>query len=437
MKDKWLIDLKNKIEGHENNPPEGLWESIENEIFPKNTNDYQKQKVRFKLSHIINTIGIAATIALVISLIFFYDEKEVINNETFDKHISSKSVEHDLSVHPVNEGIKKNIQDVNYKADDSNISHTIANSVINNQITISLRTQNKSIESIYKNEHKLNEIKKDVVNKPEELALAFAMKNKNEMTSSVSGLPSGGDFVRIENDDLKSKPILDSKWTLNFTSRQTASNSSTQKGYTLMNGPLETLPNDGVETSGSPVSEILSENMNQDVNTNIKHRLPIRIGLSVSYQLNDKWSVTTGLTYTKLTSDLLSGTDANLIKSEQVIKYIGVPVQVNYNIWQKGNLAAYAGAGVQIEKSISGVMNTNYIVHHQTKESTSSKIRINSLQTSLNVGLGVQYKVYKNFGFYLEPGLRYYFNDGSDVRTLYKDRPLNMNLEFGMRYYIH
>ena len=269
------------------------------------------------------------------------------------------------------------------------------------------------------------------------MALAFAMKNKNEMTSSIAGLPSGGDFVRIENDDLKSKPILDSKWTLNFTSRQTASNSSTQKGYTLMNGPLETLPNDGVETSGSPVSEILSENMNQDVNSNIKHRLPIRIGLSVSYQLNDKWSVTTGLTYTKLTSDLLSGTDANLIKSEQVIKYIGIPVQVNYNIWQKGNLAAYAGAGVQIEKSISGVMNTNYIVHHQTKESTSSKIRINSLQTSLNVGLGVQYKVYKNFGFYLEPGLRYYFNDGSDVRTLYKDRPLNMNLEFGMRYYIH
>ncbi|QDZ62630.1 hypothetical protein EVD20_07465 [Elizabethkingia bruuniana] len=76
MKDKWLIDLKNKIEGHENNPPEGLWESIENEIFPENTNDYHKQKVRFKLSHIINTIGIAATIALVVSLIFFYDEKK-------------------------------------------------------------------------------------------------------------------------------------------------------------------------------------------------------------------------------------------------------------------------------------------------------------------------------------------------------------------------
>ena len=437
MKDKWLIDLKNKIEGHEDNPPEGLWESIENEIFPEHTNAYHKQKTRFKLSHVINTIGIAATIALVISLIFFYEEKEVIHNKTFDKHITNKSVESDLSIHPVNEGIRNNMQDVNYKADDSGISYINNNSIINNRAIISLKTQNKNIESIYNNEHQFNVANKDIVNKSEEQTLTSAMKNKNEITSSVSALPSGGDFVRIENDDLKSKPILDSKWTLNFTSRQTASNSSTQKGYSLMNGPLETLPNDGVETSGSPVSEILSENMNQDVNTNIKHRLPIRIGLSVSYQLNDKWSVTTGFTYTKLTSDLLSGTDANLIKSEQIIKYIGVPVQVNYNIWQKGNLAAYAGAGVQIEKSISGVMNTNYIVHHQTKESTLSKVRINSLQTSLNIGVGMQYKVYKNFGLYLEPGLRYYFNDGSDVRTLYKDRPLNMNLEFGVRYFIH
>ncbi|KUY29925.1 outer membrane beta-barrel protein [Elizabethkingia ursingii] len=437
MKDKWLIDLKNKIEGHEDNPPEGLWESIENEIFPEHTNAYLKQKTRFKLSHVINTIGIAATIALVVSLIFFYEEKEVIHNKTFDKHITNKSVESDLSIHPVNEGIRNNMQDVNYKADDSGISYINDNSVINNRAIISLKTQNKNIESIYNNEHQFNMANKDIVNKSEEQVLTSAMKNKNEITSSVSALPSGGDFVRIENDDLKSKPMLDSKWTLNFTSRQTASNSSTQKGYSLMNGPLETLPNDEVETSGSPVSEILSENMNQDVNTNIKHRLPIRIGLSVSYQLNDKWSVTTGLTYTKLTSDLLSGTDANLIKSEQNIKYIGVPVQVNYNIWQKGNLAAYAGAGVQIEKSISGVMNTNYIVHHQTKESTSSKIRINSLQTSLNIGVGMQYKVYKNFGLYLEPGLRYYFNDGSDVRTLYKDRPLNVNLEFGVRYFIH
>ncbi|PUB34648.1 outer membrane protein with beta-barrel domain [Elizabethkingia sp. YR214] len=436
MKDKWLIDLKNKIEGHEGNPPEGLWESIEKELFPDNTNDYHKHKVRLKLSYIINTIGIAATIALVISLIFFYEEKETTDNKTFEKHISNKSVEPDLLVQPVNEGIKKNMQDINYKVDNKDTPHIIDNKVINNQVIISLKKQSEGIKSTYNNDHQFNEVKKDGINKSEELVLTSIMKNKNEITSSVSGQLSGGDFVRIENDDLKSRPILDSKWTLNFTSRQTASNSSTQKGYTLMNGPLETLPNDGVEASGSPVSEILSENMNQDVNTNIKHRLPIRIGLSVSYQLNDKWSVTTGLTYTKLTSDLLSGTDANLIKSEQIIKYIGVPVQVNYNIWQKGNLAAYAGAGVQIEKSISGLMNTNYIVHHQTKESTSSKIRINSLQTSLNIGVGMQYKVYKNFGLYLEPGLRYYFNDGSDAKTLYKDRPLNMNLEFGVRYFI-
>lgn len=438
MKDKWLIDLKNKIEGHEENPPEGLWDSIENEIFPEYVNDYDKQKTKFRLNHIINAIGIAATVALLVSIIFFYEENKVFNHKASKKYVINKSEKSDLSEPLLFDKLEKNISDVNYKTNQENSPHFIFNKIeyeSSDQLETSLKKHNTKQDN--KIDNQINKQKNEIVNKPEDLVLTSVIKNKIDTSPYTSELPSGREFVQLDNNDVKSKPILDSKWTLNFTSRQTASNSSTQKGYTLMNGPLEALPYDGVESAESPISEILTENMNQEVNTNIKHRLPIRIGLSVSYQLNDKWSVATGLIYTKLTSDLLSGTDANQIKSEQVIKYIGVPVQLNYNILQKGNLATYVGAGVQIEKSISGVMNTNYIVHHQTKESTSSKIRINSLQTSLNIGVGMQYKVYKNFGLYLEPGLRYYFNDGSDVRTLYKDRPLNMNLEFGVRYFIH
>ncbi|MDQ8750400.1 outer membrane beta-barrel protein [Elizabethkingia miricola] len=438
MKDKWLIDLKNKIEGHEENPPEGLWDSIENKIFPEYVNDYDKQKTKFRLNHIINAIGVAATVALLVSVIFFYEENEVFSHRVSKKYVINKSEKSDLSEPLLFDKLEKNISDVNYKTNQENNPHFIFNKVkydSNDRIEASLKKQNTKQDN--KIDNQINKLKDEIVNKSEDWVLTSVIKNKIDTSPYKSEFPSGREFVQLDNNDVKSKSIVDSKWSLNFTSRQTASNSSTQKGYTLMNGPLEALPYDGVETAESPISEILTENMNQEVNTNIKHRLPIRTGLSVSYQLNDKWSVTTGLIYTKLTSDLLSGTDANQIKSEQVIKYIGVPVQINYNIWQKGNLTTYVGAGIQIEKSISGIMNTDYIVHHQVKESTSSKIRINSLQTSMNIGLGVQYKVYKNFGVYFEPGMRYYFNDRSDVKTIYKDKPLNMNLEFGLRYFIH
>lgn len=107
MKDKWLIDLKNKIEGHEENPPEGLWGSIENEIFPEYVND--KQKTKFRLGPIINAIGIAATVALLVSVIFFYEENKVFNHGASKKYVINRSEKSDLSESLLFDKLEKNI----------------------------------------------------------------------------------------------------------------------------------------------------------------------------------------------------------------------------------------------------------------------------------------------------------------------------------------
>jgi hypothetical protein len=44
----------------------------------------------------------------------------------------------------------------------------------------------------------------------------------------------------------------------------------------------------------------------------------------------------TGLNYAKLASELHSGNGSNYIKGDQVVHYMGIPVQVNYNVIQKG-----------------------------------------------------------------------------------------------------
>jgi hypothetical protein len=55
-------------------------------------------------------------------------------------------------------------------------------------------------------------------------------------------------------------------------------------------------------------------------------------------------------------------------------------------------------------------------------------------QFSLNGAAGAEYRLTDFFCLYAEPGLGYYFKDGSGTPTIYKDHPLNFNLSFGIRF---
>ena len=41
--------------------------------------------------------------------------------------------------------------------------------------------------------------------------------------------------------------------------------------------------------------------------------------------------------------------------------------------------------------------------------------------------------VYKRQGIYVEPGVAYFFDDGSDVQTIRKENPFNFNIQAGIR----
>ena len=53
---------------------------------------------------------------------------------------------------------------------------------------------------------------------------------------------------------------------------------------------------------------------------------------------------------------------------------------------------------------------------------------------SLNLSVLAEYKLTDFFSLYAEPGLGYYFKDGSSTPTIYQDRPLNFNLNLGLRF---
>ena len=56
------------------------------------------------------------------------------------------------------------------------------------------------------------------------------------------------------------------------------------------------------------------------------------------------------------------------------------------------------------------------------------------MQWSIGGSLGVQYNILPQLGVYAEPGVRHYFDNGSNVSNFFKDKPTAMSLQLGMRY---
>ncbi len=54
-------------------------------------------------------------------------------------------------------------------------------------------------------------------------------------------------------------------------------------------------------------------------------------------------------------------------------------------------------------------------------------------QWSLTGAIGVAYDVLPQLGIYLEPGVRYYLDNGSQVQNFFKDQPFSWSLQFGVR----
>lgn len=177
-------------------------------------------------------------------------------------------------------------------------------------------------------------------------------------------------------------------------------------------------------------------NQGKSVKTEYKHRLPVRIGLNVAYRLTDRLSVESGVSYTRLSSDMKDGTKNNYSSSSQKLDYIGVPLNVKYRAFGYRRLSVYASAGLLTEKCVSGKTTHEYVISGEKKKHEAEDVAAKPWQLSVNAALGAQFDVLRNVGVYVEPGVSYYFDDRSPLSTIYKEKPLNFNLNLGVRYTI-
>lgn len=167
--------------------------------------------------------------------------------------------------------------------------------------------------------------------------------------------------------------------------------------------------------------------------TNVKHKTPVSLGMSVSYSLNNRFALVTGLNYSLLSSSWETS-DAYHNKTSQKLHFIGIPLSLTYRIAEWKRFQVYAAAGVMTEVNVAGKLVTKKFMHNELYEKEADHIRMKEWFWSVNARAGVSYPLLRFVSLYAEVGADYYFDNGSSIETVRSEKPFNVNLQAGFRF---
>lgn len=418
MKTNWQKDIHDRLGSYEKDAPEGLWEGISRRM-PK-LNDgvmltHKPQRTaKFRMWRVAG-VAAAASVALVIGYSFLgNDTKDNINIPTnTTKHPNMlASNKKPLGNKPT--GVCAD--QATHSADDLLSEQPKLAKALTNQPTLanaSTETDVKEISS--KEENKQTEAK------PAKREDSYVLPHNPD-----NNLLAFNDMTERRGDE-----DAPSRWSVSTGAMGGLGASGTTTAY----GDHLVLSSPGVmDAKDSPMLDMNTVNRDVEQKTEYDHHLPIRIGLSVAYALTDRLSISSGLTYTRLSSDIKDASRESKYIGEQRLHYVGIPVNVSYKVVSLRWLGLYGTAGVLAEKCVSGTTDEGYVENNTMNYTNTQDISSKPLQMSVNAGVGIQFDFIDNVGIYAEPGLSYYFDDGSALQTIYKEKPLNFNLNVGVRF---
>ena len=165
------------------------------------------------------------------------------------------------------------------------------------------------------------------------------------------------------------------------------------------------------------------------------HHRPVRLSLSLDFPLNDVLSLGTGLTYSILHSTFTTSSGNRVSEDSQTLGYLGLPLNLKANLWDRDIFTVYALGGGMVEKCVSGVSKTSVTVGGEpTANLTRNTFAVKPLAWSLNAGAGLRLNLPGGFGIYAEPGISYHFPGNTKVRSIYTEHPFDFVLAFGARF---
>ena len=433
MKTNWQKDIHDRLGSYEKDAPEGLWEGISREL-PK-LNDgvmltHKPQRTaKFRMWRVAG-VAAAASVALVIGYSFLGNSaKDNINIPTnTTKHPNMLA----SSQKPLgNEPTGVSADQTTHSADDLlSEQPKLANASTKQPTLAKASTEQPTLASV-STETDVKEISSKEENSKEENKQTEAKPAKREDSYVLPHNPDNNLLAFNDMTERRGDEDAPSRWSVSTGAMGGLGATGTTTAY----GDHLVLSSPGVaDTKDSPMLDMNTINRDIETKTEYEHHLPIRIGLSVAYALTDRLSISSGLTYTRLSSDIKDASRESKYIGEQRLHYVGIPVNVSYKVASSRWISLYGTAGVLAEKCVSGTTDEGYVENNTMKYTNTQDISSKPLQMSVNAGVGIQFDFIDNVGIYAEPGLSYYFDDGSALQTIYKEKPLNFNLNVGVRF---
>lgn len=165
--------------------------------------------------------------------------------------------------------------------------------------------------------------------------------------------------------------------------------------------------------------------------TEAEHRPPVSFSLMAGIPVTSNLGLEAGVSYTYLFSRFRRN-DQFVYRGTLQQHYIGIPVNLRYNVWQKDTWQVYVWGGGNIEKGLWSVYKQEIehnggVVHH-----TETRGRIDGFQFSAQGGAGFSYRLQDNLHLFAEPRLIYYFKNNQPVSAR-TENPWVFGLGVGIR----
>ena len=425
MEEHWIEQIRNRFEQREIAPPENLWNDIcdvmEGKTANNNQANHDKGKKAGTVMSIRKTLSVAAAIAIVVGVFFWFSKQ----TNSSDIYQDNNSVSHNSG-----ETNKRNVLEnivvsnkINETIGSAKRYMALRQKVIKDEITAFAdsndKISNDSIERLSQDNNVINELpkaekKKNIPNK--------SLNNGNRRDNS-NILLANNNYIKHGNRVTVG---------INMSGIAAMGNSS---GAGNGKGQLSTMsdPISGNMPGVSLLSAVNNIKNDPSLNVKTKHHYPIKVGLSVGWGISNRLTLLSGVNYSYLSSEkTVGGIDAGY-KEEQNLHYVGVPMAISFKIWNNRKLSVYATGGTEVDFCVSGKAEKTHYSASSVVSSSKENVKDNKPQWSVNATAGVQYDISKQWGVFLEPGIGYFFDNGSSVDNIYKDKPFNINLNVGFR----
>ena len=153
-----------------------------------------------------------------------------------------------------------------------------------------------------------------------------------------------------------------------------------------------------------------------------QHVIPLSFGLDVSVSLLPRLALTSGIDLSLYRSTFTETENTGGKQFRQRACYLGIPLRLDWTLWDQGRISAWLGAGGKADYLVSG----NF---------SDIRLKDDTIHWSAVGNLGVQYRLHPNVGLFLQPEVSYYFKPTSPaIQTYRTEHPLTFNLGVGARF---